>query len=67
MSVYDSSVEYAKSRIQFGKPIAAFQIQQQKLADMLTEITKAQLLNFRLGRLMDEGRARHQQVFACQA
>ncbi len=62
MSVYDSSVEYAKSRIQFGKPIAAFQIQQQKLADMLTEITKAQLLNFRLGRLMDEGRARHQQV-----
>ncbi len=62
MSVYDSSVQHAKTRIQFGKPIGSFQITQQKLADMLTEITKAQLLAYRLGRLMDEGKVRPQQV-----
>lgn len=62
MAVYDSSVQYAKSRIQFDRPIASFQIIQAKLADMLTELTKAQLVNYRLGRLMDKGRARHQQV-----
>jgi glutaryl-CoA dehydrogenase len=44
-------------RIQFGKPIASFQLVQKKLAEMLTEITKAQLLNWRLGKLMDDGKA----------
>ncbi len=62
MSVYSSAVEYSKSRIQFDKPIGSFQLIQQKLADILTEITKAQLVAYRLGRLMDEGNARHQQV-----
>ena len=62
MSVYSSAVEYSKSRIQFDKPIGSFQLIQQKLADMLTEITKAQLVTYRLGRLMDDGKARHQQV-----
>ncbi len=62
MSVYDSSLEYAKSRIQFGKPIAQFQLTQEKLVWMLTEITKAQLVCFRLGRLMDAGKARPEQI-----
>ncbi len=62
MSVYESSVEYSKTRIQFDKPIGAFQLVQQKLVYMLNEITKAQLINFRLGRLMDEGRALPQQI-----
>lgn len=62
MSVYDSSLRYAKSRIQFGKPIAAFQIIQQKLVWMLNEITKAQLINLRLGQLKNEGKASPQQV-----
>jgi glutaryl-CoA dehydrogenase len=61
-SVYDSSVQYAKSRIQFDKPIAAFQITQDKLVWMLNEISKAQLVAYRLGRLKDEGKATHQQV-----
>ena len=62
MSVYDSSLQYSKSRIQFDKPIAAFQITQQKLVWMLNEITKAQLVAYRLGRLMDENKSRFQQV-----
>jgi glutaryl-CoA dehydrogenase len=62
MAVYHSSVEYSKSRIQFKKPIAAFQITQDKLVSMLTEITKAQLVAQRLGRLMDDGKATPQQV-----
>ena len=62
MSVYDSALNYAKSRIQFGKPIASFQLIQVKLADMMNEITKAQLLNYRLGRLKDDDRARPQQI-----
>lgn len=62
MSVYDSALEYAKSRIQFGKPIASFQLVQEKLVWMLNEITKAQLLNYRLGRLMDEGKIKPQQI-----
>ncbi len=62
LGVYHSSVEYAKSRIQFGRPIAGFQITQEKLVKMFNEITKAQLVNQRLGRLMDEGRARPQHV-----
>jgi glutaryl-CoA dehydrogenase len=56
MACYESSVEYAKSRIQFGKPIGRFQLVQQKLAEMLTEITKGQLLSLRLGQLKNEGK-----------
>ncbi len=62
MACYSEALEYAKSRVQFEKPIAGYQIQQVRLAEMLTEITKAQLLALRLGRLKDEGRARPQQV-----
>ncbi len=62
LSVYESSVEYSKTRIQFGKPIGSFQLVQEKLVYMLNEITKAQLINYRLGRLMDEGRALPQQI-----
>ncbi len=63
MACYCEALEYAKNRVQFeGKPIAATQIQQVRLADMLTEITKAQLLALRLGRLKDEGRMTAQQV-----
>ena len=57
MDCYESARRYAAERIQFGKPIAAFQLTQKKLAEMLTEITKAQLLNWRLGSLMNEGKA----------
>ncbi len=62
MDCYDTALTYSKERIQFGKPIAAFQLQQKKLAEMITEITKAQLLVWRLGVLMNEGRATPQQV-----
>ncbi len=62
MDCYDTALRYSKERNQFGKPIGAFQLQQKKLAEMLTEITKAQLLNWRLGVLMSEGRATAQQV-----
>ncbi|MES2766871.1 MAG: acyl-CoA dehydrogenase family protein [Bacteroidota bacterium] len=62
MAVYESSVDYAKSRIQFGKPIGSFQLVQEKLAWMLTEITKGQLLCYHLGRLKDAGKMRPQQV-----
>lgn len=62
IAVFESSVNYSKTRIQFGKPIGAFQITQEKLAWMLTEITKAQLLAYRLGRLKDEDKDRFQQV-----
>lgn len=62
IACYESSVEYAKSRIQFGKPIGSFQLVQAKLAEMLTEITKAQLLAWRLGVLKNEGKMRPQQV-----
>lgn len=62
MAVYDSSLNYAKTRIQFDKPIASFQMIQEKLVFMLNEITKAQLIAYRLGRLMDDKRARPQQV-----
>jgi glutaryl-CoA dehydrogenase len=55
LAVYDSSLNYAKSRIQFDKPIASFQIIQEKLVWMANEITKAQLINFRLGRMKDQG------------
>jgi len=56
IACYESSVDYAKSRIQFGKPIARFQLVQQKLAEMLTEITKGQLLCLRLGQLKNDGK-----------
>jgi len=56
-AVYDEALRYAKERVQFGKPIAGFQLQQAKLAEMLTEITKAQLICERLGRLKDGGGA----------
>ena len=62
MAVYDSALQYAKSRVQFDKPIAGFQLVQQKLVIMLNEITKAQLLAFRLGRLKDQDRATTQQI-----
>ncbi|MBL7876478.1 MAG: acyl-CoA dehydrogenase family protein [Cyclobacteriaceae bacterium] len=62
MDCYDSAKRYAKERIQFGKPIGSFQLVQKKLAEMLTEITKAQLLNWRLGVLMNEGKATTAQI-----
>jgi glutaryl-CoA dehydrogenase len=62
MDCYDTALRYAQERIQFGKPIAAFQLQQKKLAEMLTEITKGQLLVWRLGVLMNEGKVTPAQV-----
>jgi glutaryl-CoA dehydrogenase len=62
MDCYDTALRYSKERVQFGRPIGGFQLQQKKLAEMLTEITKAQLLNWRLGVLMQEGRATPAQV-----
>ena len=62
MACYDEAVRYSKSRIMFGKPIGATQIQQVRLADMATEITKAQLLSLQLGRLKDAGTMTPQQV-----
>ena len=62
MDCYDTALRYSKERIQFDKPIASFQLQQKKLAEMLTEITKAQLLNWRLGTLMNEGKVTPAQV-----
>ena len=62
MDCYESARKYALEREQFGKPIAAFQLVQKKLAEMLTEITKAQLVNWRLGKLMDEGKATSAQI-----
>ena len=62
MDCYDTALRYAKERVQFGKPIAAYQLQQKKLAEIITEITKAQLLAFRLGQLKNEGRATTAQI-----
>jgi len=62
MDCYDTALRYAKERIQFDKPIGAFQLQQKKLAEMVTEITKAQLLNWRMGVLMNEDRVTPAQV-----
>jgi len=62
MDCYDTALRYSKERIQFEKPIGAFQLQQKKLAEMITEITKAQLLNWRLGMLMNKDKASPQQV-----
>ena len=62
LDCYDTALRYSKERIQFGKPIAAFQLQQKKLAEMITEITKAQLLTLRLGQLRNEGKATSPQI-----
>ena len=62
MDCYDAAKRYAAERQQFGKPIGAFQLQQKKLSEMLTEITKAQLLVWRLGQLMDKGEATPAQI-----
>jgi glutaryl-CoA dehydrogenase len=62
MDCYDTALRYSKERIQFDKPIGAYQLQQKKLAEMITEITKAQLLTFRLGQLRNEGRATSAQI-----
>lgn len=62
MACYDSALQYAKSRKQFSKPIAGYQMTQNKLVYMVTEITKAQLLNLQLGRLKDQGKLKHTQV-----
>ena len=62
MDCYDTALRYSKERVQFGKPIGGFQLQQKKLAEMITEITKAQLLNWRMGVLMNEGRVTPAQV-----
>ncbi|KUO66443.1 MAG: acyl-CoA dehydrogenase [Lutibacter sp. BRH_c52] len=62
MDCYDTALRYAKERIQFDKPIAGTQLQQKKLAEMITEITKAQLLTWRLGVLKNENRATTAQI-----
>ncbi len=62
MDCYDSALRYSKERIQFGKPIGQFQLTQKKLAEMITEITKAQLLAWRLGTLANDGKASPAQI-----
>jgi glutaryl-CoA dehydrogenase len=62
MDCYDTALRYSKERIQFGKPIGGFQLQQKKLAEMITEITKAQLLALRLGQLKNEDKATSAQI-----
>lgn len=62
MDCYDTALRYSKERKQFGKPIGQFQLQQKKLAEMITEITKAQLLTWRLGTLRNDGKASSAQI-----
>ncbi|MDP6456724.1 MAG: acyl-CoA dehydrogenase family protein [Candidatus Marinimicrobia bacterium] len=62
VACYETALEYAKERIQFDKPIGAFQLTQKKLVEMLTEITKGQLLAYQLGRIKDKDKLRPQQV-----
>ena len=62
LDCYDSALRYSQERIQFGKPIGQFQLTQKKLAEMITEITKAQLLAWRLGTLMNQGKATPAQI-----
>jgi glutaryl-CoA dehydrogenase len=62
MDCYDTALRYAKQRIQFDRPIAGFQLQQKKFAEMITEITKVQLLVWRVGKLRDEDRATPAQI-----
>lgn len=66
MDCYDTALRYSKERIQFGRPIAGFQLQQKKLAEMITEITKAQFITWRLGVLRNEGRATSAQISMCK-
>ncbi len=66
MDCYDTALRYSKERHQFGKPIGSFQLQQKKLAEMITEITKAQFLTWRLGVLKNEGRASTAQISMCK-
>lgn len=66
LDCYDTALRYAKERIQFGRPIAGFQLQQKKLAEMITEITKAQLLVWRCGSLKNEGKASPAQISMCK-
>jgi len=67
IACYEAGADYALSRVQFGKPIAAFQMTQAKLAEMLTEIIKAQLVNLRLGQIKQEGRASHVHISFAKA
>ena len=62
MDCYDQAVRYCQERTQFGVPIGSFQLQQKKLAEMITEITKAQLLTLRVGQLRNEGKATSAQI-----
>tara|TARA_Y100000991_G_scaffold215473_1_gene206039 strand:+ start:285 stop:1463 length:1179 start_codon:yes stop_codon:yes gene_type:complete len=62
MDCYDTALKYSKERSQFGKPIGGFQLQQKKLSEMITEITKSQLLAWRLGTLKNEGKATSAQI-----
>ena len=66
MDCYDTALRYSKQRHQFGKPIGSFQLQQKKLAEMITEITKAQFLTWRLGVLKNEDRASTAQISMCK-
>ncbi len=66
MDCYDTALRYSKERMQFGKPIAGFQLQQKKLAEMITEITKAQFITWRLGVLRNEDRATSAQISMCK-
>tara|TARA_B100000886_G_scaffold79071_1_gene51261 strand:+ start:436 stop:1614 length:1179 start_codon:yes stop_codon:yes gene_type:complete len=66
MDCYDTALRYSKERYQFGKPIGSFQLQQKKLAEMITEITKAQFLTWRLGVLKNEDRASTAQISMCK-
>ena len=66
MDCYDTALRYSKERVQFGKPIAGFQLQQKKLAEMITEITKAQFITWRLGVLRNEDKATSAQISMCK-
>ena len=66
MDCYDTALRYSKERIQFGKPIGGFQLQQKKLAEMITEITKAQFITWRLGVLRNENKAKSAQISMCK-
>jgi glutaryl-CoA dehydrogenase len=62
MGAYDEALDYAKNRVQFTKPIAGYQLVQQKLVEMITEITKMQFMTLQIGRLKDEGKAHFQHI-----
>ncbi len=62
MDCYQTALDYARERVQFGAAIASYQLVQKKLVDMLMEITRGQLITYRLGRLMDEGKATYAQI-----